>query len=81
MSALEEGVGSILVSVFAWDLLTSSRGLVDLTLRASVVSSSFDDVIDEVVGEELVDVAVLVVFRVVVSSMEGFKDGDEDSNI
>ena len=42
---------------------------------------SFDDVIDEVVGEELVDVAVLVVFRVVVSSMEGFKDGDEDSNI
>ena len=81
MSAFEEGVGSILVSVFAWDLLTSSRGLVDLTLRASVVSSSFDDVIDEVVGEELVDVAVLVVFRVVVSSMEGFKDGDEDSNI
>ena len=81
MSALEEGVGSILVSVFAWDLLKSSGGLVDLTLRASVVSSSLDDVIDEVVGKELNDVSVLVVLNVVVDSMEGFKDGDEDSNI
>lgn len=81
MSALEEGVGSILVSVFAWDLLKSSGGLVDLTLRVSVVSSSLDDVIDEVVGKELNDVAELVVLKVVVDSMEGFKDGDEDSNI
>ena len=81
MSALEEGVGSILVSVFAWDLLKSSGGLVDLTLRASVVSSSLDNVIDEVVGKELNDVAELVVLKVVVDSMEGFKDGDEDSNI
>jgi len=56
------------VSFFPWDLFISSRGLVELKLRASVVSSSLDDVIDEVVGIDSVDVAVLVVFKVVVGS-------------
>jgi len=71
------------VSFFPWDLFISSRGLVELKLRASVVSSSLDDVIDEVVGIDSVDVAVLVVFKVVVGSMEGlgFTDVDEESNI
>ena len=71
------------MSFFPWDLSISSRGLVELNLRASVVSSSLDDAIDAIVGVDSVDVAVLVVFKVVVGSLEGlgFKGVDEENKL
>ena len=71
------------MSFFPWDLLISSRGLVELTFRASVVSSSLDDAIDAVVGVDSVDVAELVVLKVVFGSMEGlgFKGVDEENKL